>query len=92
MLFTLDKQKLIQRKLRDVLAKGGRLSRGFLSIAKCCYFGKHSFGVQAASNTYYGKDLNELNLAQMAMLAGIPRRQKRETRSAVPSELNEEET
>ena len=35
-------------------------------------FGKHSFGVQAASNTYYGKDLNELNLAQMAMLAGIP--------------------
>lgn len=36
-------------------------------------FGKHSFGVQAAANTYYGKDIGELNLAQIAMLAGIPK-------------------
>jgi penicillin-binding protein 1A len=36
-------------------------------------FGKHAFGIQAAANVYYGKDLSELNLAQMAMLAGIPK-------------------
>lgn len=35
-------------------------------------FGKHSFGIQAAANTYYGKNVDELTLAQMAMLAGVP--------------------
>lgn len=37
-------------------------------------FGKHSYGVQAASYTYYGKPVHELNLAQLAMLAGLPKR------------------
>ena len=35
-------------------------------------FGKHSFGIQAAANTYYGKNVDGLSLAQMAMLAGVP--------------------
>ena len=35
-------------------------------------FGKHAFGIQAAANTYYGKNINDLSLAQTAMLAGIP--------------------
>ncbi len=37
-------------------------------------FGKHSYGVQAASYTYYGKPVQELNLPQLAMLAGLPKR------------------
>lgn len=37
-------------------------------------FGKHSYGVQAASYTYYGKPVSQLNLAQLAMLAGLPKR------------------
>ena len=37
-------------------------------------FGKRAYGAQAAALTYYGKNLNELNLAQLAMLAGIPQR------------------
>ncbi|MXW54640.1 MAG: PBP1A family penicillin-binding protein [Gammaproteobacteria bacterium] len=37
-------------------------------------FGKHSYGVQAAAYTYYGKPVHELNLAQLAMLAGLPKR------------------
>jgi len=36
-------------------------------------FGKHSFGIQAAANTYYGKDVHLLSLSQLAMLAGIPK-------------------
>jgi penicillin-binding protein 1A len=36
-------------------------------------FGKHAFGIQAAANVYYGKDISELNLPQIAMLAGIPK-------------------
>ncbi len=34
-------------------------------------FGKHAYGVQAAAHTYYGKLVGELDLAQLAMLAGI---------------------
>ena len=37
-------------------------------------FGKRAYGVQAAAHTYYGKPLAELNLAQLAMLAGIIKR------------------
>ncbi|MGE0624243.1 MAG: penicillin-binding protein 1A [Pseudomonadales bacterium] len=35
-------------------------------------FGKRAYGAQAAAFTYYGKPLSDLNLAQLAMLAGIP--------------------
>ena len=34
-------------------------------------FGKQAYGVQAAAHTYYGRAVEELNLAQLAMLAGI---------------------
>ena len=37
-------------------------------------FGKHAYGIQAAAYTYYGKPVHELSLAQLAMLAGIPKR------------------
>ena len=37
-------------------------------------FGKRAYGIQAASFTYYGKPIDELNIAQVAMLAGIPKR------------------
>ena len=35
-------------------------------------FGKRAYGVQAAALAYYGKEVHDLNLAQFAMLAGIP--------------------
>ncbi len=62
------KEMLLALKIERELSKEEILQL-YLNIIP---FGKHSFGVQAASNTYYGKDLSELNLAQMAMLAGIP--------------------
>ena len=34
-------------------------------------FGKQAYGVQAAAHTYYGRPVEELNVAQLAMLAGI---------------------
>ena len=34
-------------------------------------FGKQAYGVQAAAHTYYGRPVAELDLAQLAMLAGI---------------------
>ncbi len=36
------------------------------------YYGNRSYGVQAAAQSYWHKDLKDLTLAQMALLAGIP--------------------
>ena len=36
------------------------------------YFGQGCYGVQTASNVYFGKDVQDLNLAQCALLAGLP--------------------
>ncbi|MCG7549712.1 penicillin-binding protein 1A [Pseudoalteromonas sp. Of7M-16] len=35
--------------------------------------GHRSFGIGAAAQVYYGKELNELTLPQMAMIAGLPK-------------------
>ncbi|VBB08777.1 transglycosylase [Lucifera butyrica] len=37
------------------------------------YFGQGAYGVQAAAQVYFGKNVQDLTLAQCAMLAGIPR-------------------
>jgi len=37
------------------------------------YLGHRSYGVAAASKVYYGKPLDELSLAQYAMIAGLPK-------------------
>ncbi len=37
------------------------------------YLGHHAYGFEAAAQTYFGKTLDQLNLAEMAVLAGIPR-------------------
>lgn len=37
------------------------------------FLGHRSYGFQAAAQVYYGKGIDELNLAQHAMLAGIPK-------------------
>jgi penicillin-binding protein 1A len=36
------------------------------------FFGQHAYGIRAAAQTYFGKDLSELSVAEVAMLAGIP--------------------
>lgn len=37
------------------------------------YLGNKAYGIRAAAEVYYGKELEELNLAQLAMLAGLPK-------------------
>lgn len=36
------------------------------------YFGQGAYGVQAAAHVYFGKNVQDLDLAQSAMLAGLP--------------------
>jgi len=38
------------------------------------YFGERAYGIQVASETYFGKDAIDLTLAEAATLAGIPQR------------------
>ncbi len=63
------KEMLLALKIERELTKNEILTL-YLNIIP---FGKHAFGIQAAANTYYGKDINQLDLAQIAMLAGIPK-------------------
>lgn len=62
------KEMLLAIKIDHELSKQEILTM-YLNMVS---FGKHAFGVQAAANTYYGKNIDELDLAQTAMLAGVP--------------------
>jgi membrane peptidoglycan carboxypeptidase len=42
----------------------------YLNIA---FFGEHAYGIETAAQTYFGKSVNELTLAQSAMLVGLLR-------------------
>ncbi|KEQ18937.1 penicillin-binding protein 1A [Endozoicomonas numazuensis] len=37
------------------------------------YLGNRAYGVEAAAQVYYGKSIDELSLAQWAMIAGLPK-------------------
>ncbi|MET3999284.1 penicillin-binding protein 1A [Marinobacterium sp. MBR-109] len=37
------------------------------------YLGHRAYGIEAAANTYYGSSIDQLNLAQLAMIAGLPK-------------------
>jgi penicillin-binding protein 1A len=37
------------------------------------YLGNRSYGIHAAAQVYYGKQIQDLSLAQMAMIAGLPK-------------------
>ncbi|MBT3564638.1 MAG: peptidase, partial [Gammaproteobacteria bacterium] len=62
------KEMLLALKLERELSKQEILTL-YLNIIP---FGKHAFGIKAAAQTYYGQNPEKLNLAQLAMLAGIP--------------------
>jgi penicillin-binding protein 1A len=40
------------------------------------YFGSGAYGIEAAAQTYFGKRVRDLNIAECALLAGIPRSPK----------------
>ncbi len=64
------KEMLLALKIEEELTKQEILEL-YLNLVP---FGKRAYGAQAAALTYYGKDLSELKLEQLAMLAGIPQR------------------
>lgn len=53
------------------------------------YLGNRAYGVGAASEVYYHKPLKELTLAQMAMIAGLPKAPSRYNPMANPERAKE---
>jgi len=76
--FFLTPEKKIKRKIREVflawriedeLSKQEILELYLNKI----FFGHRAHGIAAAAQVYYGKEVGQLTLAQMAMLAGLPK-------------------
>lgn len=74
----LDRSRTITRKLKEIrialelerrFTKEEILERYLNQI----YLGAGAYGVQAAANRYFGKDLDQLSLDQAALLAALPR-------------------
>src|SRR5262245_1236354 len=69
----------IVQKYREILL-AFRIEREFtkqeiLSLyLNTYYFGQRSYGIVTAARTYFGKDLAELTVSEVAILAGIPQR------------------
>ena len=60
---------LLARKIESELSK----DEIFELYLNKSFFGNRAYGVGAAAEYYYGKKLNELDLDEMASLAGIPK-------------------
>ncbi|POZ60737.1 penicillin-binding protein 1A [Chromobacterium alticapitis] len=62
-------EALLAFKIEHTLSKDQILELYFNQI----YLGQRAYGFGAAAQAYYGKSVSELSVAQMAMLAGLPK-------------------
>ncbi len=75
----LTRAKTLTRKLAEVIL-AIQLERAYTKpeimelYLNQIYFGEGAYGVQVASKTYFGKEVSELDLAECALLAGLPKR------------------
>ena len=76
--FLLSREKTYSRKIKEIILalkieqtySKNKIIELYLNKI---YLGHRSYGVAAAAQTYYGKTLGELSLAQSAMIAGLPK-------------------
>jgi penicillin-binding protein 1A len=76
--FYLSRDKTVRRKLAELLLamqiENTLTKEEILELyLNKIFFGHRAYGVSAAAEFYYRKPLDELSLAQMAMLAGLPK-------------------
>ncbi|GGO78302.1 penicillin-binding protein [Marinobacterium nitratireducens] len=76
--FFLTRERTFKRKFSEILL-ALRIERElskeeiFALYINKIYLGQRAYGIEAAANVYYGASINELTLAQMAMIAGLPK-------------------
>lgn len=61
-------EAVLATRLEQTVSKDDILERYLNTI----YYGENAYGVEAASLTYFGKSVSQLNLAECATLAGLP--------------------
>ena len=76
--FLLSPEKTYERKFKEILLslqieKTYSKDKILEFYLNKIYMGHRSYGIVAAAKTYYGKTLEELTLAQQAMIAGLPK-------------------
>src|SRR6266850_1567584 len=76
--FFLSSEKTLTRKLYEALLafkiEHSLTKEQILELyVNQIYLGQRAYGFGAASQTYFGKSLDQLNLAEIAMLAGLPK-------------------
>ncbi|WP_352336852.1 transglycosylase domain-containing protein [Psychrobacter sp. 16-MNA-CIBAN-0192] len=71
----------VARKMEDELSKNEILT---LYVNKI-YLGEGAYGIRAAAKKYYSKSLDRLSIAEMAMLAGLPKAPSKYNPVANPS-------
>jgi 1A family penicillin-binding protein len=70
-------QQTLTRKLREAIL-AWRISRNYTKdqilelYLNEIYFGNLAYGVEAAAQAYFGKNVRDLDLAECALLAGLP--------------------
>jgi penicillin-binding protein 1A len=80
--FFLSREKVVSRKLTEVMLAykiEAALSKDEILelYMNQIYLGQRSFGFAGAAQVYFGKSLQELSIAEMAMLAGLPKNPSR---------------
>ena len=75
----ISREKNVSRKAKEILT-AVRLEQFYTKkeilqlYLNNVYYGAGSYGIQAASETYFGKSAYKLDLAECALLAGLPQR------------------
>ncbi|MBD8626789.1 PBP1A family penicillin-binding protein [Oxalobacteraceae sp. CFBP 8753] len=75
--FFLSRDKTLPRKLTEIalaykIEKALNKDQILEVYLNQIYLGQRSYGFSSAARTYFGKSLNDLTLAETAMLAGLP--------------------
>jgi penicillin-binding protein 1A len=76
--FFLTSEKSFSRKINEILLAlqiERELSKDEILelYVNKIYLGNRAYGIEAAAQIYYGKSIRETSLAQMAMIAGLPK-------------------
>jgi penicillin-binding protein 1A len=76
--FYLTREKTFSRKFREIILalriEGKFTKHQILELyLNKIYMGNRTFGIASAAQFYFNKSLSQLNLAEMALLAGLPK-------------------
>jgi len=89
--------KKLERKIREAIL-AYRLEHALTKVdilylyLNNVYLGHHSYGVQSAAENYFRKDVRDLTLGQMALIAGLPQAPTRYSPFVHPQEARRRRT